>query len=172
MAAGACLSALWALSGCLVPPDAGAPRVAQPALPRGQQGAAGPGIPSLALPGITALPLLPGGLCAIRLTCQGLWPAACSKRTQRKKKSLLQQGSRFAAKKRKLFDFSGQKRAENWDEKKDGKEIMQIKAHSDILQLYSEKAQRTFTNKQSQTCSSLKIKDNTKTAFKVETFIK
>lgn len=42
--------------------------------------------------------------------------------------------------KRKLFNFSGQKGAENWDGKKDRKEIMQIKAHSDISQSYSKKA--------------------------------
>lgn len=59
-----------------------------------------PSIPSLALPLITALPLLPSRLrCHHRVTCQGIWPGGCSKRTQLKKTSLLQQGSCFAAKK-------------------------------------------------------------------------
>lgn len=151
LAAGACLSALWAL--CWLPctswrrHSACGKAQAASGAPRGP---AGPGIPSLAPPWIAAFPLLPRGPCCHHwVTCQGAWPGACSKGTRLEKTSLLQQGSCFAAKKRKLFNFSGQKGAENWDEKKDKKEIMQIKAHSDISQLYSEKAWRAFRNKQS-----------------------
>lgn len=98
-------------------------------------GRLGPGIPSLALQLITALLLLPSWpRCHHWVTCQGVWPRGCSKKAQLKK------GSCSAAKKRKLLNFSGQKGAENWDGKKDRKEIMQIKAHSDISQSYSKKA--------------------------------
>jgi len=104
----------------------------------GTEGAASPITPCLAPPLVPALPPLPRGPSQGDLSGGLAW--GMRQEHTADKDIFTPTRQLLRCQKRKLFNFSGQKGAENWDGKKDRKEIMQIKAHSDISQLYSKQA--------------------------------